>query len=27
MVHQLDTHDELTVPYGEAFLGINLPYI
>ena len=24
MVHQLDTHDELTILYGKAFLGINL---
>ena len=27
MVHQLDTHDELTVLYGKAFLGINLSCI
>ena len=24
MVHQLDTHDELAIIYGKAFLGINL---
>lgn len=24
MVHQLDTHDELTILYGKVFLGINL---
>lgn len=24
MVHQLDTHDELAILYGKAFLGINL---
>ncbi len=27
MVHQLDTHDELAVLYGKAFLGINLSCI
>ena len=27
MVHQLDTHDELTILYGKAFLGINLSCI
>jgi hypothetical protein len=27
MVQQLDTHDELTVLYGKAFLGINLSCI
>ncbi len=27
MVHQLDTHDELTVLYGKVFLGINLSCI
>lgn len=27
MAHQLDTHDELTVPCREAFLGINLSCI
>ena len=27
MVHQLDTHDELTILYGKVFLGINLSCI
>ncbi len=27
MVHQLDTHDELTILYGKAFLGINVSCI
>ncbi len=27
MVHQLDTHDELTILYGKAFLGVNLSCI
>lgn len=27
MVHQLDTHDELTILYGKAFLGLNLSCI
>ena len=26
-VHQLDTHDELTILYGKVFLGINLSCI
>ena len=27
MVHQLDTHDELTILYGKVFLGVNLSCI